>query len=60
MGKAIGIDLGTTFSLAALLQSGRPVLVPNVDGELLTPSAVSIDETGQVLVGAAARAWLPN
>jgi molecular chaperone HscC len=57
-GKApiIGIDLGTTYSLVAVLQSGEPTLLPNAMGQLLTPSAVSVDEKGTVLVGAAARA----
>jgi len=52
----IGIDLGTTFSLAAILRDGKPVILPNAIGELLTPSAVSITDDGTVLVGAAARA----
>jgi molecular chaperone HscC len=52
----IGIDLGTTYSLAAILQDGRPVVLPNGVGELLTPSAVSITDDDTVLVGAAARA----
>ena len=52
----IGIDLGTTFSLAAILRDGKPVVLPNALGELLTPSAVSIDDDGTVLVGAPARA----
>jgi molecular chaperone HscC len=52
----IGIDLGTTFSLAAALQGGKPVVLPNAVGELLTPSAVSLTDDGTVLVGAAARA----
>jgi molecular chaperone HscC len=52
----IGIDLGTTFSLVALLQDGKPVVLPNALGELLTPSAVSLGEDGAVLVGTAARA----
>jgi len=52
----IGIDLGTTFSLAAILRDGKPVILPNAVGELLTPSAVSITDDGTVLVGAAARA----
>jgi molecular chaperone HscC len=51
----VGIDLGTTNSLVALLQDGRPVVIPNRLGELLTPSAVSIDD-GTVLVGAPALA----
>src|SRR4051794_737984 len=52
----LGIDLGTTFSLCGVLQAGKPVLLPNAVGELLTPSAVSVDEDGRMLVGAAARA----
>jgi molecular chaperone HscC len=52
----IGIDLGTTFSLGAVLQNGKPVVLPNAIGELLTPSAVSLTEDDTVLVGAAARA----
>ncbi len=52
----VGIDLGTTYSLCAILQAGRPVVLPNALGEFLTPSAVSVDEDGRILVGAAARA----
>jgi len=52
----IGIDLGTTYSLCSVLQDGRPIVLPNAVGELLTPSAVSVDDDGHVLVGAAARA----
>lgn len=52
----IGIDLGTTFSLAAILRDGAPFVLPNALGELLTPSAVSLGEEGQLLVGAPARA----
>jgi molecular chaperone HscC len=52
----IGIDLGTTFSLAAILRDGKPVVLPSAVGEVLTPSAVSIADDGTVLVGAAARA----
>jgi molecular chaperone HscC len=52
----IGIDLGTTYSLVAVMQAGRPVVLPNAIGESLTPSAVSVTEDGSVLVGAAARA----
>ncbi len=51
----IGIDLGTTNSLAAVWREGRAVLIPNAAGSCLTPSAVSIDEDGTVLVGQAAR-----
>jgi molecular chaperone HscC len=52
----IGIDLGTTNSLAAVLQAGQPVTIPNALGEHLTPSAVSVLDTGELLVGAAALA----
>jgi len=51
----IGIDLGTTNSLVAAWLDGKPTLIPNALGEFLTPSCVSIDEDGQVLVGRAAR-----
>jgi len=51
----IGIDLGTTNSLAAVWRNGRSELIPNASGEHLTPSAVSIDDDGTVLVGRAAR-----
>lgn len=51
----IGIDLGTSYSLVAAMQGGRPVLLPNALGEILTPSAVSMQGT-TVLVGAPARA----
>lgn len=51
----IGIDLGTTNSAVAIWRDGAPVLVPNALGDLLTPSAVSLDEGGALLVGMAAR-----
>src|SRR5215471_18286571 len=52
----IGIDLGTTNSLASVLQAGQPVAIPNALGEHLTPSAVSVMDSGELLVGAAAMA----
>lgn len=55
-GLILGIDLGTTFSLGAVLQDGVPVVLPNALGELLTPSVVSVEEDGTVLVGAPALA----
>lgn len=51
----IGIDLGTTNSLAAVWRNGKSELIPNAAGEALTPSVVSVDEDGGVLVGRAAR-----
>lgn len=55
-GVRIGIDLGTTHSLASVLMDGRAIIIPNPLGERLTPSAVSVDTQGRVLVGAAAKA----
>jgi molecular chaperone HscC len=52
----VGIDLGTTFSLCAAMKGDAPVLIPNVLGEVLTPSAVSVLDGGEIVVGAAARA----
>lgn len=51
----VGIDLGTTNSLIAVWQEGQSRLIPNSLGEVLTPSCVSLDEDGSVLVGRAAR-----
>jgi molecular chaperone HscC len=47
----IGIDLGTTNSIAAYWDSGEAKIIPNALGELLTPSVVSIDDNGNILVG---------
>jgi len=55
----IGIDLGTTNSAAACWRDGAPVLIPNALGDVLTPSAVSLDAHDQVLVGMAARERQP-
>lgn len=52
----IGIDLGTTYSLVAVLLDGVPTVLPNAIGEHLTPSAVSLTDNGDVLVGPPARA----
>lgn len=51
----IGIDLGTTNSLVCVCQDGRAVLAPNSLGEKLTPSVVSVDENGEICVGAVAK-----
>jgi molecular chaperone HscC len=51
----VGIDLGTTNSLIAVWENGAARLIPNSLGEVLTPSCVSIDEDGSILVGRAAR-----
>jgi molecular chaperone HscC len=51
----VGIDLGTTNSLVAVWENGAARLIPNSLGDLLTPSCVSVDEDGAILVGQAAR-----
>src|SRR3954471_12105732 len=51
----VGIDLGTTFSLAAYAENGRPVVVRDDQGKALVPSVISFFEDGSVLVGSAAR-----
>ena len=51
----IGIDLGTTNSLAAVWRNGKCELIPNAAGEFLTPSAVSVDKDGSILIGRAAK-----
>ena len=55
MGRIIGIDLGTTNSLAAVWIDGESRLIPNSFGEFLTPSVVSVGEDGTVYVGKTAR-----
>jgi molecular chaperone HscC len=54
----LGIDLGTTNSAACVWESDQYKLIPNVHGRYLTPSVVSIDKSGQVLVGDAAKSRL--
>ena len=51
----IGIDLGTTNSLAAVWKEDKSVLIPNVFGEYLTPSVVHIDQNGEIIVGKIAK-----
>ena len=51
----IGIDLGTTNSLAACYRNGKAELIPNRLGKHLTPSVVSVDESGTVFVGETAK-----
>ncbi len=54
--KVVGIDLGTTYSLAAYMEGGRPVVVRDAHGVALIPSCISFFEDGTVLVGSAAKA----
>ncbi len=51
----VGIDLGTTHSLIGVFDHDAPRLIPNAFGELLTPSVVSLDDAGKVIVGRPAR-----
>jgi molecular chaperone HscC len=51
----VGIDLGTTNSLIGVWVDDRPKLIPNAFGDVLTPSVVGVDDSGTLLVGAAAR-----
>src|SRR6201988_529094 len=51
MSKIIGIDLGTTNSVVAVMQGGEPVVIPNQEGARTTPSVVAITKTGERLVG---------
>ncbi len=53
----IGIDLGTTNSLAACFQNGRAEIIPNRLGGMMTPSVVGIDDNGQIMVGDTAREY---
>ncbi len=55
MSKLIGIDLGTTHSVAAYLAEDGPRIIPNALGKALTPSVVGIDMDGNLLVGQAAK-----
>lgn len=57
MGKTvIGIDLGTTTTEAAIFRSQKVEMIPNYDGKIVTPSAVGLDEDGNMIVGEKARA----
>jgi molecular chaperone DnaK len=55
MPKAVGIDLGTTNSVVAVLEAGDPVVIPNAEGSRTTPSVVAFAKNGEVLVGEVAK-----
>ena len=55
MAKIIGIDLGTTNSVAAIMQGGEPLVIPSAEGERLVPSVVAVNKNHERLVGRVAR-----
>jgi molecular chaperone DnaK len=55
MARSIGIDLGTTNSVMATIEGGEPTVIPNAEGERLTPSVVAVTPNGERLVGRFAR-----
>ncbi len=55
MAKAIGIDLGTTFSCMSVMEGGEPVVIPNAEGNRTTPSVVAVSKNGERLVGQVAK-----
>jgi molecular chaperone DnaK len=55
MAKVVGIDLGTTNSVVAVMEGGEPIVIPNTEGSRLTPSIVAFTKTGERLVGQLAK-----
>jgi molecular chaperone DnaK len=55
MSRAVGIDLGTTNSVVAVLEAGEPAVVPNAEGARTTPSVVGFAKNGEILVGEVAK-----
>ena len=55
MAKIIGIDLGTTNSCVAIMESGKPKVIENSEGARTTPSIVAYTDDGEILVGAPAK-----
>ena len=55
MGKVVGIDLGTTNSVIAVMEGGEPKVIVNAEGSRLTPSVVGFAKSGERLVGQLAR-----
>lgn len=55
MARAVGIDLGTTNSVIAVLEGGEPTVIPNAEGSRTTPSVVAFTKNGEVLVGDVAK-----
>src|SRR4030042_6123508 len=55
MAKIIGIDLGTTNSVVAVMEGGEPTVIPSAEGERIVPSVVAVNAHGERIVGRAAR-----
>jgi len=55
MAKTIGIDLGTTNSVVAIMEGSESKVIPNEEGSRTTPSVVAFAKTGEILVGQVAR-----
>src|SRR6516165_10784051 len=55
MSKIIGIDLGTTNSVVAIMEAGKPTVITNAEGSRLTPSVVAVTDKGERLVGQVAK-----
>jgi molecular chaperone DnaK len=55
MGKIIGIDLGTTNSVVAVMEGGEPIVIPSAEGERLVPSVVAVNKNHERLIGRVAR-----
>src|SRR5690348_4451988 len=55
MARAVGIDLGTTNSVVAVLEGGEPAVIPNSEGSRTTPSVVGYSKNGEILVGEVAK-----
>ncbi|MBU1344125.1 MAG: molecular chaperone DnaK [Proteobacteria bacterium] len=55
MGRAVGVDLGTSFCVAAVIENKMPVVVPNCEGDFLTPSVFAVTNENEYLVGKAAK-----
>ena len=55
MARAVGIDLGTTNSVVAVLEGGEPTVIPNAEGSRTTPSVVGFSKAGEILVGEVAK-----
>ena len=55
MGKILGIDLGTTNSCMAVIEGGKPTVIPNAEGGRTTPSVVGFSKKGDKLVGQVAK-----